>query len=323
VDGGRVGLAAGQSPDANGFRWSEELDDAGRDVVSQSIADVEAGAGEWVRVPLNPTGKTASSKAKAGNHSSNPVVGLFVHGGIIAWALATAATVAVAVLFDRLIVFMRFHQSFETTVTAIRPMFSERNWTALEAYCRRRGPYTNIARAYLRHRGDAKEVREDLLQREAQCVLDILDRRLRLMAVLAQVGTLLGLLGTFYFMVERFSPASQADGPMRQDVFLSAIWQAFLCTMFGLSIAVPCTVLHQLFEARVDAVSRQMGMLVSLLDQWMREIPHSHESKRPEPPRAVAPLADLLHSGEPGDNHHQSSPVAAIEGRRRTIAPTH
>jgi biopolymer transport protein ExbB len=323
VDDGRVGRAAAQSPGAAGYRWSEDLDGPSRDFVRQSIDQIEAGTNDWVQFPLNPTGKIAPSKGEGTTPSSNPVVGLFVHGGIIAWALATAATIAVAVLIDRLIVFVRFHQSFERTVAALRPLFVEKNWTALETYCKRRGPYTNIARAYLQHHGDTKEVREDRLQREAQLVLDTLDRRLRLMAVLAQVGTLLGLLGTFYFMVQRFSPASQADGPMRQDVFLSSIWQAFLCTMFGLSIAVPCTVLYQLFEARVDAVSRQMGVLVSLLDEWMREGADRHDAPRPEPVRGGLSHTAPPQSETPGENGHKSTPTPMREGRRRTPSATH
>jgi biopolymer transport protein ExbB len=322
LDGGRIGMAEGSS-DAAGPRWREDLDGSAHDLVRRSIENVEAGATDWVQVPLNPTGKIASSKAEAAKHSSNPVVGLFVHGGIIAWALAIAATIAVVVLIDRLIVFARFHQPFERTVTALKPLFIDRKWTALEMYCRRRGPYTNIARTFLHHRNDTKEIREDRLQREAQLVLDTLDRRLRLMAVLAQVGTLLGLLGTFYFMVQRFSPASQADGPMRQDVFFSSIWQAFLCTMFGLSIAVPCTVLYQLFEARVDAVSRQMGVLVSLLDEWMCGAPHRDDATPPESVRGGPPLAGPLHSENPGDNGHKSTPATALEGRRRSPSPVH
>ena len=323
VEDGRIGMAAGQSPGAAGHRWSEDLDGPSHDLVRRSIEEIEAGTSDWVQFPLNPTGKTASSKGDAAKPSSNPVVGLFVHGGIIAWALATAATIAVAVLIDRLIVFARFHQSFERTVAALRPLFVDKNWMALDAYCRRRGPYTNIARAYLQHHGDTKEVREDRLQREAQLVLDTLDRRLRLMAVLAQVGTLLGLLGTFYFMVQRFSPASQADGPMRQDVFFSSIWQAFLCTMWGLSIAVPCTVLYQLFEARVDAVSRQMGVLVSLLDEWVRDAAHRLDAARPELVRG-----GLSHTGPqppetPGENGQKSTPTPMREGRRRTPSATH
>ena len=120
-------------------------------------------------------------------------------------------------------------------------------------------------------------------------MLGKLEHRLRWLAALAQVSTLLGLLGTFYFMIYRFRPEATASGQIPQAEFYAAIWESFLSTMFGLVIAIPCTIAYQVFEGRVDAVARDLGVLVSYLDEWTRapelaktphEAPHAPSAAR-------------------------------------------
>src|SRR5262249_44798881 len=143
-------------------------------------------------------------------------------------------------------------------------------WSEAEEYCRRRGPFTHLARVYLLRRHETKEVREDVLRREGSLLLGHLEKRVRWLAVLAQISTLLGLLGTFYFMIYRFHPTVTGGGQIQQADFFAAIWDSFLSTMYGLAIAIPCSAVFQLCEGRIDAITRQMSVLVSYLDEWTR-----------------------------------------------------
>jgi biopolymer transport protein ExbB len=195
---------------------------------------------------------------------------LFRHGGPVMWPLLAASILGFAVVLERAVVFAYWYQSFGQVVVALRPLVTERAWSRAEQWCRRRGPFAHLAHVYLHHRNQPKEIREDVLRREGSLVLGHLETRLRWLAVLAQVSTLLGLLGTFYFMIYRFHPAATAGGQIQQSDFFAAIWDSFLSTMFGLAIAIPCSAAFQLFEGRVDAVSRQMSILVSYLDEWVR-----------------------------------------------------
>ncbi|HMB06033.1 MAG TPA: MotA/TolQ/ExbB proton channel family protein [Isosphaeraceae bacterium] len=195
---------------------------------------------------------------------------LFVHGGPVMWPLLMASILGLAVIIDRALAFAWWYQNFDRVVTVLRPLITGREWSEAERWCRRRGPFTHLARVYLEQRTRTHDIREDVLRREGSLVLGHLENRLRWLAVLAQLGTLLGLLGTFYFMIYRFRPESLAGGQLQQADFFTAIWESFLSTMFGLLIAIPCTAAYHVFEGRVDTVSRQMGYLVSYLDEWVR-----------------------------------------------------
>jgi biopolymer transport protein ExbB len=196
---------------------------------------------------------------------------MFERGGPVMWPLLAASVLALAVILDRLVAFIWWYERFDPLVRDLRALVSAGAWSQAEQRCRwQGGPYTALARVYLEQRSKSKEVREDVLRREGMLLVEHLEKRLRWLAVLAQVGTLLGLLGTFYFMIYRFQPSALEGGQLRQQDFFTAIWESFLSTMFGLMIAVPCTVSYHLFEGRVEAVSRRLSVLVSYLDEWVR-----------------------------------------------------
>jgi biopolymer transport protein ExbB/TolQ len=193
---------------------------------------------------------------------------MFGHGGPVMWPLLITSVFAVAVILERVIVMAWHHQRFDPVLKKLESLIASGNWQAAVDYCRRRGPFTRIARVHLQHREDPADVRDHALRREALLILGDLEARLRWLAMLAQVGTLLGLLGTFYFMIWRFNPDRMAGGQTAQSDFFLAIWESFLSTMYGLLIAIPCTVVFHVLEGRVEVITRHMNVLVSYLDEW-------------------------------------------------------
>jgi biopolymer transport protein ExbB len=186
------------------------------------------------------------------------------------YPLLAASVLAVALILERAIIFAWSFQRFGHVVGALRPLISRGSWDEAEAWCRRRGPFTHLALVFLENRDQPPAIREDVMRREGMLALSRLETRLRWLAALAQVSTLLGLLGTFYFMIYRFHPDATAGGQIAQAEFYAAIWESFLSTMFGLIVAIPCTVAYQVFEGRVDSVSRDLSVLTSYLEEWRR-----------------------------------------------------
>jgi biopolymer transport protein ExbB len=195
---------------------------------------------------------------------------MFVRGGPVMWPLLCASVLGLALILERAIVFIVWFQSFRRVVRNLQPLVLAGAWARAEEWCRQRGPFTYLAGVYLRNRNEPSKIREDVLKREGTLAIAHFERRLRWLATLAQVSTLLGLLGTFYFMIYRFHPEATASGSIPQAEFFAAIWESFLSTMFGLIVAIPCTAAYQVYESRVDAISRDLGVLVSFLDEWCR-----------------------------------------------------
>lgn len=196
---------------------------------------------------------------------------LFQLGGPVMWPLLAASITALALIVNRIMVFASWRQSFERFVEELGPLVVAGDWDKAEECCRRRGPFSWMAGVYLQHRRAPKSVRKDVLRREGLLILGQLEAGLRWLAMLAQISTLLGLLGTFDVMIMRFAQGQMGGNQVQPAEFSSAIWEALLTTMYGLLIAVPCSAVYQVLEGRVDTIARQMDILVSYLDQWRRE----------------------------------------------------
>jgi biopolymer transport protein ExbB len=195
---------------------------------------------------------------------------MFDRGGPVMWPLLAASVLGLALILDRTLIFIWMFQRFGPVIRRLQPLITTEAWADAESYCRRRGPFTHLARVFLQNRDQSAAIREDVMRREGTLALSHLEKRLRWLAALAQVSTLLGLLGTFYFMIYRFRPEATASGQIPQAEFFAAIWESFLSTMFGLIVAIPCTAAYQVFEGRVDAVARDLGVLTSYLEEWRR-----------------------------------------------------
>ena len=92
------------------------------------------------------------------------------------------------------------------------------------------------------------------------------------MGLVAQISTLLGLLGSVTGLITIFHQVQVVQslgGQVQPSDLAGGIWAKLLTTTFGLVIAIPCLAAYQIFESRVDSLSRQMAALVSYLDEWL------------------------------------------------------
>jgi len=88
--------------------------------------------------------------------------------------------------------------------------------------------------------------------------LPALSRRLPYLSMLANVATLLGLLGTIFGLTTAFAAVGAAD-PSQRSAFLAAgISQALNTTAFGLMVAVPAMIAHSFLVGRVEGIVEQI-----------------------------------------------------------------
>ncbi len=182
------------------------------------------------------------------------------------WLLLVTSVFAVAIILDRCLTFYRWRQKSDFVLDTLEPLVKAGSWDDAVAWCcLRQGPFSNIAYVYLQNVHRPRDVREDLLRREGLIIVGYLDRGLRRLAMIAQISTLLGLLGTFHVMIMRV-----VSGHGTSALATASVWECFLTTMYGLLIAIPCSLTYQLLEERLDDVTRELDILVSRLEEWRR-----------------------------------------------------
>ena len=97
-----------------------------------------------------------------------------------------------------------------------------------------------------------------------------LRRYLRVFYGVANVGPLLGLMGTVLGMIETFNAISGHDALGRGEMLAGGIAKALLNTAGGLAVAIPASIFYVVFLSRIDrlvmdidSLSQQLVNLIS------------------------------------------------------------
>jgi len=80
------------------------------------------------------------------------------------------------------------------------------------------------------------------------------EKRIGFLAVIGNVATLVGLLGTITGLIRSFAAVADADAAAKAAGLTKGISEAMNCTAFGLMVAVPSVVLYSIFQARAQTL---------------------------------------------------------------------
>ena len=210
---------------------------------------------------------------------------LFTRGGSLMWVLLAFSFVAFAVSVERILTYIYYGfapdrwfasilQQIRTSgVSSVLPQVSQ---------CRH--PVARIVQTYLEQLERPAKIREDNVRRVGSLVLESVEKNLRILAALAHLSPLVGLLGTVIGMVLAFSQIQSIQGTVKPSDLAGGIWEALLTTVFGLVVAIPCMALYHALEGHADKIARRMEWAVTALDDLF-SISHSPGTSSSSPSR--------------------------------------
>jgi len=106
---------------------------------------------------------------------------------------------------------------------------------------------------YGRERNHIKEVVEEVGRRE----IASLEKYISALATIANVSTLLGLLGTISGMIKIFSVIA-IQPVVNPSSLAGGISEALYTTAFGLTVAIPTLVFHKFLSSKIDSITIEM-----------------------------------------------------------------
>ena len=117
------------------------------------------------------------------------------------------------------------------------------------------GPIAHIVKAgILKHDRSKPEIKE-AVEEAAQLEIPRLEKHLPVLATIAHIAPLLGLLGTVTGMIKSFQVIQMkalALAPVNPGDLAGGIWEALLATVAGLSVAIPAYVAYNFLTSQVD-----------------------------------------------------------------------
>lgn len=100
-------------------------------------------------------------------------------------------------------------------------------------------------------------------------VMPLYTKRLHYLSMLANVATLLGLLGTIHGLILSFQAVAQADPAMKQALLASGIAVSMYTTALGLAVAIPAMVAYSLLISKQNELIEQLTEKCSKLTETL------------------------------------------------------
>ncbi len=183
-------------------------------------------------------------------------------GGLVLYVLLGVSIVALTIILVKLFQFLRLRPGSQQFVEAtLRDAREAKTDQALAALAQRRDPVARVMEAALRGTADptlSEETVKEEVVRVASLQLDRLRSGLRVLALIASLSPLIGLLGTVLGMIEAFQALEAAGSRVDPAILSGGIWIALLTTAAGLIVAIPAAVAHNLFEGVIYRCRRSM-----------------------------------------------------------------
>ena len=155
---------------------------------------------------------------------------------------------------------------------------------ALE-YCKQSGsPIARVLAAGIKRLGEPVELLEKHIQEAGERVVLRLRRYLRLLALIASITPLMGLLGTIFGMIMAFQTVATSAGALgKAELLAKGIYQAMISTAGGLMVAIPVLIAYHWISAKIDQrVSEIDHMTVEFVEQYAHT-PEQQASPRLQP----------------------------------------
>ena len=197
---------------------------------------------------------------------------VFNQGGPLMYLILLGSIIGLAVFLERLFHLYRARIDTDKLMSELRSLIQGDKFPEAIELCRRTpGPVAHILSAGLaRHTRNRAEIREAIKDAGIHEV-PRLEKNLVVLATIAHISPLLGLLGTVVGMIRAFMTIEELEGVVNPSDLAGGIWEALMTTAFGLLVAILAYVAYNFLVARVGKMVLDMETsateVVSLLSE--------------------------------------------------------
>lgn len=185
---------------------------------------------------------------------------LFIsNGGPVLWIILFASAVAVIVFIERFLHCHRAQINSTEFLNGVRNVLKRDNIVEALSICDATpGPVARLVKTAILNRDHGRERVREALEEAGLAEVPRLEEKLNLLATIAQLAPLLGLLGTVLGFIETFMKL-QNDGLKAHFGDLSdGIWKALICAAAGLAVAIPAHAAYNYLVSRVNSIVLDM-----------------------------------------------------------------
>jgi biopolymer transport protein ExbB len=184
---------------------------------------------------------------------------LFKHGGEAFWLLLLMSAVAITVFVERLLHYHRAQINSFEFLNGIRNVLKRENIVEALSICDATpGPVARLVKTAIMNRDKGREGVRDAIEETGLVEVPRLEEKLNLIATIAQLAPLVGLLGTVLGLLRVFYQLQQAGPMANANLLTGGIWQALIAMAVGLAVAIPTSAGYNYLVSRVNSIVLDM-----------------------------------------------------------------
>jgi biopolymer transport protein ExbB len=185
---------------------------------------------------------------------------LFVsNGGPVLWLILFASAVAVMVFIERFLHCHRAQINSTEFLNGVRNVLKRDNIVEALSICDATpGPVARLVKTAILNRDHGRERVRESLEEAGLAEVPRLEEKLNLLATIAQLSPLLGLLGTVLGFIKTFMLMQKEGLHAHFGLLSDGIWQALICAAAGLAVAIPAHAAYNYLVSRVNSIVLDM-----------------------------------------------------------------
>jgi biopolymer transport protein ExbB len=200
---------------------------------------------------------------------------LLLNGGPVIWLILLAAAVALVVFVERALHCHRSQINSAEFLNGVRNVLKRNNVVEAISICDATpGPVARIVKTAILNREKGRERVREAVEEAGLTEVPQLEERLNLLATIAQIAPLLGLLGTILGFIDTFRQL-QADGLYAhisgKNSLAEGIWTALICAAAGIAVAIPVHAGYNYLVSRINKIALDMesaaGEIVNIVTE--------------------------------------------------------
>jgi len=201
---------------------------------------------------------------------------LLANGGWVLWLILLASAIGIVVFIER---FLHCHRAQINSIeflNGVRTVLKRENVVEALSICDATpGPVARLVKTAILNRERGREGVREALEEAVLAEVPRLEEKLNLLATIAQLSPLLGLLGTVIGFMQTYYKLQGHGLATNVGDLSEGIWKALICAAAGLAVAIPAHAGYNYLVSRINSIvldmERSASEIVTIVTEGMKQ----------------------------------------------------
>lgn len=175
------------------------------------------------------------------------------------WVILFTGAVGIVVFLERFLHCHRSQINSTEFLNGVRTVLKRENVVEAISICDATpGPVSKLVKTAILNREQGRDRVREAIEEAGLTEVPRLEEKLNLIATIAQIAPLLGLLGTILGFMRTFKVLQAETTNANIGLLSDGIWQAMICAAVGLAVSIPMHAGYNYLVSRVNSIVLDM-----------------------------------------------------------------